>query len=273
MTKKEILNIINQVVKELKMTQDKNDEFSWSEPIEDKYFQKKGIENVRGFGVYGKKLEIENVQGFGVYDKKLEIENRFCLYIELENSNKNNNTNKSLTVLLMNPSNTFPKNIAKQKKCKPGFDQTIRNLIEFLIKIVNQKNANKKYNQVVVLNTFPYIESNSNEANKNCKNNELNEIFINEEFINKEFIKEIINKSKEVLVAYGSCVKKELHKECLKLLKDRNDLTLYTYAKNLTKNKNRPRHLSPRSYNRVKDEDKGLFKLEIVEDKYQIQAP
>lgn len=255
MTQDEILNIINQVVKELKMTQDKNDEFSWSEPIEDKYFQKKGIENVRGFGVYGKKLEIENVQGFGVYDKKLEIENRFCLYIELEN----NNTNKSLTVLLMNPSNTFPKDIAEKKSCKPGFDQTIRNLITF---------ANEKeYNQIVVLNTFPYIESNSNTANKNCKNNELN----------KKFIEKIINNSKEVLVAYGSNIDEDLHNEYLELLKkikkEKKDIKLYTYTKNLTKNKNRPRHLSSRSYNRVKDEDKGLFKLEIVEDKYQIQAP
>lgn len=244
MTKEEILNIINQVVKKLKMTQDKNDEFSWSEPIEDKYFQEKEIENVTGYGIYEYEYEYE-------YDKKPK--NRFCLYIKLGNSNKNNNTNKSLTVLLMNPSNTSP---------DKGFDQTIRNLIEFLIKIVNQNNANEKYNQAVVLNTFPYINSNSNKANENCKNNDLNKVFITE----------IINKSKEVLVAYGSCVKKELHEKYLDLL-NKNDLTLYTYAKNLTKNKNRPRHLSPRSYNRVKDEDKGLFKLEIVKNKYQIQAP
>lgn len=240
MTKEEILNIINQ------MRQDKNDEFSWSEPIEDKYFQKKGI---------------ENVQGFGVYDKKLKIENRFCLYIKLGNSDKNNNTNKSLTVLLMNPSNTFPKDIAKQKKCKPGFDQTIRNLITF---------ANEKeYNQIVVLNTFPYIESDSKEANKHYKDNK------NEKpnKLNKKFVEKIINNSKEVLVTYGSSIDNELHNRYLKLLKniikDKKDIKLYTYAQELTKN-GRPRHLSLQSYNNV--QNKGLYELKIVEDKYQVQA-
>lgn len=246
MTKKEILNIINRMINQGK-------KYKWSKRIKDiDYFKKQNINNITGYGIYE-------------YEYDTEPKNRFCLYIKLGNSNKNNNTNKSLTVLLMNPSNTFPKDIAKQKKCKPGFDQTIRNLITF---------ANEKeYNQIVVLNTFPYIESDSKKANKHYKDNK------NEKpnKLNKKFVEKIINNSKEVLVAYGSNIDEDLHNEYLELLKnikkEKKDIKLYTYASELTKGRSpRPRHFSQQSYNNIKNP--ALYELKIVEKyQYQIQAP
>ena len=243
--KNEILEMIN-----------KNDEFYQSdkfidELIEDsEYFQKKGI---------------ENVIGFGIYDKELENKNRFYLYIKWKN---NNNIDKSLTVLLMNPSNSFPKDIAEKKKYKPGFDQTIRNLINF---------ANKqKYNQVEVLNTFSHIESNGKDAKKYYKTTYKGSC---EDKLNYNIIEKIINNSKEVLVAYGSNIDEGLHNKYLELLKkikkekkekkEKKDIKLYTYAQELTKN-GRPRHLSLQSYNNV--QNKRLYELKIVEDKYQVQS-
>ncbi|MBO7555000.1 MAG: hypothetical protein J6T41_03415, partial [Neisseriaceae bacterium] len=89
-------------------------------------------------------------------------------------------------------------------------------------------------------------------------------------FYNRE---EIIKNSNELLLAYGSSIDNKLHNRYLELLKNiiknKKDIKLYTYAQELTKN-GRPRHLSLQSYNNV--QNKRLYELKIVEDKYQVQS-
>ena len=112
-----------------------NDSFGWSEQITDNYLKTK---------------KIYEVTGYGIYDSTAE--NRFCLLIDLPNNQKG-----TLTTLLMNPANTFPADIAKTKGIKARFDQTIRNLI-ILANAIG-------YKQIIVLNTFPYIEGSGEKAN------------------------------------------------------------------------------------------------------------
>ena len=242
---KSILNTINK----------DNDQFiGYKEEITDKYLKNK---------------EIPDVKGYGVYDAKAE--NRYCLCIDIQN-----NSNKSLTTLLMNPSNTFPTEIATMKGIKSRFDQTIRNLIRLAYK--------KGFAQVIVLNTFPFIEGNSAEANKYYKEHKSEVSFIHNQNINAKFIDTVFNNSTNLLVACGDNVNSELYSEYFEKIKKfkgkkQSKLTLYTYAQTKIKDnkgkdinpltiKKRPRHLSLQSesnrtlYNRALQNNK-LYELDI----------
>lgn len=222
-------------------------QFNWSEPITDKeYLEEKGITNVEGHGIYD-----------------ADAVNRYCLCIDIPNS-----TNKTLITLLMNPSNTFPPDIAKTKKTKKGqkvksrYDQTIRNLIRLAYV--------KGYSQIVVLNTFPFIEGNSTNANKYAQKNKK---------LNSDFIEKVLNNSFEILVACGDNVKSDLYIEYFNIitgLKDNAKLYTYTRGNNklsaLTKN-SRPRHLSLQSKaNRILYEialsNNELYELDIVNNHF-----
>lgn len=210
-------------------------QFNWSEPITDNdYLEGKGISDVKGYGIYD-----------------AEAENRYCLCIDIPN-----NSNKSLTTLLMNPSNTFPLEIAKTKGIKSRFDQTIRNLIRLA--------SVKGYSQIVVLNTFPFIEGNSTEANKYAQNNKQ---------LNSDFIETVLNNSSEILVACGDNVKSGLYTEYFNIIAGLKDnVKLYTYTQSFTA-KGRPRHLSLQSKaNRILYEialsNNELYELDIVDNHF-----
>ena len=162
--------------------------FKLSDPIEDVYLTTKGIE----------------VLGYGIYDN--QIKNRFCLIIELHPDNENG----ALTTLLMNPSKTFPKGLNNCKKSR--FDQTIRNLIILANEL--------KFNQVIVLNSFPYICGNSNKANEH---------YMKEKELNLEFIDKIIQSSSNLLIACGDKVKPDLYKEHFNIIKILKATTILTF--------------------------------------------
>lgn len=236
MEKNDILNIINKLSKY---------KFKWSEPITDnKYLEEKGIHDVKGYGIYDAKAE-----------------NRYCLCIDIPNP-----PNKSLTTLLMNPSKTFPTNIAEKRKIKSRFDQTIRNLIRLA--------GVNGFGQVIVLNTFPFIEGNSTEANKYAHRNKK---------LNSDFIEKVLNDSTEILVACGDNVEEELYNEYFKIITNiKGNQILYTYTCGNNKfsgltTKGRPRHLSLQSesnrvlYNNAL-RNKKLFELDIEKNYFILKS-
>jgi len=241
MNKENVLDEINKLGK---------DSFKWSKPITDEEY-------------LNAKKNIYNVKGYGIYDSK--VENRYCLFIEL----LNNKGDKTLTTLLMNPSNTFPVDVINKKNVKSRFDQTIRNLIVLANAL--------KYRQVIVLNTFSYIESNSKEANEYCKSNNF---LKKDKELNSKFIREVLSSSTDILVACGDNVKSELYSEYFSIIKEIKDkkkekITLYTYTKELT-SKQRPRHLSLQApqnrtlYNKAV-ESKKLYELVIADKCFKLK--
>ena len=89
----------------------------------------------------------ENIEvvACGLYSNKdpQKGDYRYRLDIEIKNK-KNDSCDKRLIVLLMNPSNTYP---------KTGFDYTIENIIRIAYKM--------KYKRIIVFNSSPYIDGNS----------------------------------------------------------------------------------------------------------------
>lgn len=229
MEKEKILKILNNTGKK----------YNYSAPIEDKYFKNK----------------IDAV-GFGVYDNDKNAKHRYCLIINLPKNKKEN-----LYILLMNPSNTYPKGMNNTKNSK--FDSTIRNAIKLAYTL--------EYSNVVILNSFSYIESDSKKANEYYKNNTT------ENEINKNFIKKLLKteQNTDLLVACGDKVKKELYDNYIKIINDNiKHLNIKTYAKKLTAD-GRPRHLSTQSsinrelFNETL-KNKKLYSLEIKGDKFKI---
>ena len=191
-----------------------NKNYHLSKPIEDGYFSKHEID-VKGYGIY------ENED----YTKPFNC--RYCLVIELAQ----NKSGKILTVLLMNPSKTFPAHNTENGK----FDQTIRNLI-----ILGNK---LNYSHIIVLNAFAVIQGNSKTATeyykssyRNSPTDKLNRTFINKLLKNDNF--------KDLLLACGDKIDSELYSFYVDIIRE-NDVTPWGYS--LTK-KQRPRHLSLQSF-------------------------
>ena len=174
----------------------------------------------------------------------------------------------------MNPADTFPVNIAKTKGKKSRFDQTIRNLIVLANTI--------GYKQIIVINSFSYIEGNGKNANDYYENNKLN----NKSFeLNSDFIKAILNQSNEILVACGDRVKPKLYSHYFEIIKEIktncSDTKILTYAKEdiedctaFTK-KHRPRHLSLQSPKNKKQYDiaiseKKLYEIDILDNGFKL---
>ena len=177
------------------------------------------------------KGEIENkieVYGFGIYEgnKCTKGGNRY--YLEFNLKNNEIDSQKTMYVLLMNPSNTFP---------KKSIDSTIQNVIRVAY-------ASKEFKKVVILNSFSKICGNGEEAKKYFKRlgNESNhkDVHVQFEKKNKDFVTTILNDVDEILIACGNGVLEEQYQDYLSQLKDKK---IWTYSNSLTSN-SRPRHLS-----------------------------
>lgn len=167
------------------------------------------------------------VNGFGVCDGKDNFEKGSYRYY-LEFNNDNNKSNKSLTVLLMNPSDkTYP---------DKHIDNTIKNALR--IGFV------EKYSKVIILNSFAKICGNGSEAETYYNTMSKDDKLIEDE--NKKFVEEILKNADDILFACGSKVSEELYQNYLTILKISNK-KIWSYAKDRTKYKNRPRHLSTQS--------------------------
>ena len=227
MIKQKILKILNNI---------SNKKYELSEPIRDKYLDKYNI-NACGYGIYE---DNENL--------KRQYNSRYCLIIELP---KYKRKGKTLTTLLMNPSNTFP-SLPDEKS---RFDNTVRNLIILADKM--------KFSTIVVLNSFPVILSKGDEASKYYEENKD----IPENKLNNKFVNEVLSKKcNNLLLACGNNVSANLYKKYLEIL-TLPTINMWTYAPNLT-SKNRPRHLSTqskqnRSYYNNFQENPCLYKIEL----------
>ena len=97
------------------------------------------------------------VNGFAYCDCETPKAKSDCYryYIELEMNNPKNN--KTLVVLMLNPSNTFPEMNGK----KSTVDGTVKNAVRIAYKA--------GYSKVIILNSFNYIDGNSLTAIKSMK--------------------------------------------------------------------------------------------------------
>lgn len=171
------------------------------------------------------KGEIENkieVCGFGIYEENKCTKGGHRYYLEFNLENNEINSQKTMYVLLMNPSNTFP---------QKSIDSTIQNVIRVAY-------ALKEFKKVVILNSFSKICGNGEEAKKYFKNKN-----VKLEEKNEKLVINFLESVDEILIACGDGVSGEQYQSYLTQLKDKK---IWTYANSLTLN-SRPRHLSIRS--------------------------
>lgn len=166
-------------------------------------------------------------------------------YLELEITNvkgdktfiKSNNT---LVVLMLNPSNTFP--AMDNEKAK--VDGTVKNAVRVAYKA--------GYSKVIILNTFSYIDGNSLTA--------INSIEAAPKDINITIIKKILEKHKDLLIAWGGKVRKEDKENILSKIYTITELKIYAYA--WSDKSNNPYHLS----NRVNNKKTGFPLTKFLTD-------
>lgn len=138
---------------------------------------------------------------------------RYYLFHEF-NENKSSNI---LTVIMENPSKTYPNG---------DFDQTIKNVIEIA--------KDNNYGAIEVINLYSYITGKSEE------NKEHNNKFPNANKENENFIENFLrNSSNDILIAWGSNYKND-SKKSNKIKELLNEKHVYTFCEN-TEN-NFPKH-------------------------------
>ena len=204
--------------------------------------------------------EMINVIGRGYYntDTPQNGDYRYRLDIEIQNE-KDDYINKQLVALLMNPSNTYP---------DTGFDYTIKNIIRIAYKM--------KYKNIVVFNSSPYIDGNSDRQRNQQQNTSINQNYIDN---NTMYVNNYLTSTKvfDFLIAWGGDKSKITNEQTylqtyynLKTEKDEIPI-IYTYGK--TKN-NKPCHASIRVQNKYGYVSKFLndgkfIELEIIKRRYR----
>lgn len=154
-----------------------------------------------------------DVEGCGIYkNDKLEVGgHRYYLYISLKQQKPEN----ILTVIMFNPSKTFP---------GKGFDSTVKNVIKIALKA---KVCEKEFDAVEVLNLFSLINGSKLNAKKSVK--DVNAI--NEEFI-LEFLKsDDLNKNNTIMVAWGADYKNKTKDNYITNIRQLLKNKAYTFCK------------------------------------------
>ncbi len=141
---------------------------------------------------------------------------------------------KPITVILMNPSYAD----------EYGLDATLVNVRKFLTEIGG-------YSKFQVLNIFPIRTADSSDLIGKMKR------YSKYQKQNDEYLKEILAKSEDVLLAWGSKYHSNA-KWIFDYLKDKN---VYAYCINEDRSKS-PRHFAPQSYNKCTE--KKLQKYEFI---------
>lgn len=165
------------------------------------------------------------VNGYAYYNQEKPIEKTNCLryYLELDIVNPKENLMNTLVVLMLNPSNTFPEQNNKRSKV----DATVKNAVRIAYKM--------GYAKVIIVNSFCFIDGNSNTAikEKSLQND-----------LNIQILNYIFKKNRELLIAWGSKVKSNTRSNILENIKKiNNGLSIYAYAWNP---KGYPYHLADR---------------------------
>lgn len=168
-----------------------------------------------------------DVKGFAYYNCENPKAKSDCYryYLELEI----NNSNKTLVVLMLNPSNTFPEMNGK----KSTVDGTVKNAVRIAYKA--------GYSKVIILNSFNYIDGNSLTAIKSASQTSND--------INTKIISNVLIEHKDLMIAWGTKVRQKDKNIILSSIWDKiTDLKIYAYAWN--KNSNCPYHPATRVDNK-----------------------
>ncbi len=186
-----------------------------------------------------KLIKDKNVVGWGLYNTQSNELHRYYLYIKL----KGNDTDKILTVLMLNPSNTFPD---REKNTLGEFDATVSNVI----KIAQET----KYSALEVINLFSYIEGDSKKVTKKEYFTQKNKYYeINK--TNNSFLKNLLNSIENpILIAWGEKFKNTTRhkqvKELIEILKTKN---IYTFCKKEDGECKQLKNKYPKHPGRIKD--------------------
>lgn len=161
--------------------------------------------------------------------ESLELELTKQLTITNELDKKENNSNKTFVVLMLNPSNTFPEMNGK----KSTVDGTVKNAVRIAYKA--------GYSKVIILNSFNYIDGNSLTAIKSASQTSND--------INAKIISNVLAEHKDLMIAWGTKVRQKDKNMILSSIWDKvTDLKIYAYAWN--KNSNCPYHPATRVDNK-----------------------
>ncbi len=182
------------------------------------------------------------VKGFAYYDCETPKAKSDCYryYLELEMNNPKNN--KTLVVLMLNPSNTFPAMNGK----KSTVDGTVKNAVRIAYKA--------GYSKVIILNSFNYIDGNSLTAIKSMKQTSND--------TNTTIILNVLKEHKELMIAWGTKVRQKDKNNILSSIWDiATDLKIFAYAWN--KKSNCPYHPATR----VDNKNNGFPLSKFLSDK------
>ena len=169
------------------------------------------------------------VNGFAYYDCETPKAKSDCYRYDLELEMNNPKNNKTLVVLMLNPSNTFPEMNGK----KSTVDGTVKNAVRIAYKA--------GYSKVIILNSFNYIDGNSLTAIKTTKQSSTE--------INTKIISNVLTEHKDLMIALGTKVRQKDKNSILSSIWDIvTDLKIYAYAWN--KNSNCPYHPATRVDNK-----------------------
>lgn len=184
-------------------------------------------------------------KGFAYYNCETPKAKSDCYryYLELEINNTKHN--KPLVVLMLNPSNTFPEMDNK----KSTVDGTVKNAVRIAYKA--------GYSKVIILNSFNYIDGNSLTAIKSGKQSSNK--------INLTIISNVLTKHKDLMIAWGTKVRKKDKNTILNsILAINTDIKLYAYAWN--KHSNCPYHPAAR----VDNKKNGFPLTKFLNDKAKL---
>lgn len=164
------------------------------------------------------------VEGLAYYNCEKPTAKTNCHRYYLELNIKKPNGNKGrLAVIMLNPSNTFP---------KKGVDATVKNVVRIAYKL--------GYSSVIILNSFSYIDGNSSTAKKNENNNSGD--------YNLNIISNVLNENKNLMIAWGTKISKTIKNQILSRVSQIEGINIFAFAWNY--NAGCPFHPATRVYDK-----------------------
>lgn len=136
-----------------------------------------------------------NVNGFAYYNCENPKAKTDCRRYYLELDIEKAEQNKTLVVLMFNPSNTFPEMNGK----KSTIDGTVKNAVRIAYKV--------GYSKVIILNSFNFIDGNNITAMKSAKETT--------DEVNAQIISYVLTEHKDLMIAWGTKVRKRDKAEIL----------------------------------------------------------
>lgn len=177
------------------------------------------------------RIEVKGRAYYNSEEPKAKTDCRYYLELDITKPNSNLEEDKTLAVMMLNPSNTFPEMSGEKSK----IDGTVKNAIRIACKA--------GYSKVIILNSFNYINADSTSALKTTDKTS-NDISI-------EILKNVLSAHKDLMMAWGAKVRPSDKNNILSVIYELNkflDLGIYAYA--WSRNSNCPYHPATRVDNK-----------------------